>query len=233
MKRCCCVAAAVALGLCNTVLGLNYLGPPTTRIKQGQWYIGASYADSKQDIEFDTDIELDDLEQKATLGRVGVGLATDRLEVFGLFGMTELEQYNFETDDELLLGAGFRVTMQLDKVNNLDWGITGQVTYSKFEDQSIVITTPTDYELALAEVLFGAGPCWRPGPWMLYGGVLVQWITGDMDTTVLGDFDVNEQSLVGAYLGGGVDLGEHWTVAVEGQATPDAYGVAAGVQLQF
>ena len=228
-----CVAAILALGLCSNVLALNYLGPPTTRMKAGQWFIGASYADSEQDIEFDTDIEFDDVDQNATVGRVGVGLATDRLEIFGLFGMTELERDLFETDDEFLVGGGFRVTMQLDKKNNLDIGVVGQVTYSKFEDESIIFLTPTDYELSLAEILFGAGPCWRPGPWLVYGGVLIQWIEGNLDTIAAGRSDVNQESLVGAYLGGGVDLAEHWMITAEGQATPDAYGVAAGVQLRF
>lgn len=232
MKRL-CISSIFALGMCGNVLALNYLGPPASHLRQGQWYVGMNYADSKQDIEFDTDIEFDDMDQSSILGRIGVGLATDRLEIFALVGMTELDQYYFDTSDELLLGGGFRATMQLDKVNNLDFGVVGQVTYTKSDDSDVVLLVPTDYELAVAEVLFGAGPCWHPGPWMVYGGVLIHWIDGNLDTTLVGSYDINQQSLVGAYLGGGVELDERWVITAEGQATPDAYGVAAGIQLQF
>jgi hypothetical protein len=234
------IVIIMVLGMANSALGLNYLGPPTTRLRTGQWYVGASYSDSRQDIEFsadDTDTDIKDWDQSSTLGRIGVGLADNILEIFGLVGMTELEQgespYLFQTDDELLLGGGFRATMYMGEGNNLDWGIAGQVTYTKFEGDSVVLKTRTDYELSALEFLVGIGPCWRPDPWLLYGGLLVHFITGDIDTTRVGSYDISQESAAGIYMGGGVELAKHVMLTAEGQATPDSYGWAIAAGYEF
>jgi hypothetical protein len=230
------IIVIMVLGMANCALGLNYLGPPTSHLRSGQWYIGGSYANSKQDIEFtdDTDIDLEDFEQSVTMGRIGVGLADNILEIYGLVGMTQMEQGDrFETNDELLLGGGFRATMYMGEENHLDWGIAGQVVYSKFEDNSVILGTRTDYEMSVAEFLIGIGPCWRPDPFLLYGGALVHFIAGDIDTRKVGSYDIREESTAGIYLGGGVDIEKHLAITAEGQLTPDSLGWSVAATYQF
>jgi hypothetical protein len=123
--------------------------------------------------------------------------------------------------------------MQLDKVTNLDGGIVGQATYLKTEDSGIVLRTPTGFELSVAEFELGIGPCWRPGPGILYGGALIHWIDGSIDTDRIGDYDISEESIFGIYIGGGVELPKHLMVTAEVQATPDALGWGIGAQWRF
>jgi hypothetical protein len=232
------IAVILALGLCGDVLALNFVGPPTTRIRQGQWYVGVSYGEGEQDAELSIegmpDTEVLDIESRLLLGRVGVGLATDRFEVFGLIGMANAEWDGVDSDDEFAMGAGFRTTMYLDKTNDLDWGIVGQFVYHKSEEDLS--------ELSIADIEFGIGPCWRPGPWMLYGGALIHVIDGEEEVASMGEddirvegetFDIRQESWLGVYLGGGVDLAEHWMLTGELQATPDAFGWAIGTQWTF
>ncbi|MGE5296912.1 MAG: hypothetical protein ACM3VT_18985 [Solirubrobacterales bacterium] len=237
MKKC-CFAAALAFGLCANVFGMNYVGPPTTRTAQGQWYVGISYADGEQDVELSeegvSDVEVMDIDSRIVLGRVGVGLATDRLEIFGLGGMANMEWEGVDSDDEEAFGAGFRATMYLDKKTNLDYGIVGQFVYHKSEDSLS--------ELSITDAQFGIGPCWRPEPFMVYGGALIHIIDGDLEIATVGEgdmrvegetLDIEQESWLGVYLGGGVDLLECWTVTGEIQATPDAFAWAIATELRF
>lgn len=232
------LSAVVVLGLCVNVLAMNYVGPPTTRIRQGQWYVGISYADGEQDIELSEDgvpdVELTDVDSRIVLGHVGVGLTTDRLEIFGLGGVADTEWEGFESNDDEVFGAGFRATMYLDKQSNLDWGIVGQFIYHKSEDSLS--------ELSITDAQFGIGPCWRPGPCMVYGGALIHIIDGDLEIATIGEggvhvegetIDIEQESLLGVYFGGGVDIAKHWNVSAEIQATPDAWAWAIATELRI
>jgi len=229
MKRY-CVATILTLGVCGHALALNYLGPPTTQMRAGQWAVGASYSYSTQDLDLG-EFDLENAHQDSVLGRVTVGLVTSRLEISGLAGVADIDQSEFDTGNQLQVGGAFRLTMW--EGGDLDWGIVGQGTYLRAEETGTVLGSRTDYELGLGELQFGLGPCWRPNWGIVYGGAMLHWIMGSMDTTGLDDFDVREQSVLGAYLGGGFDLDRHWTLTAEIQATPDAFGWATAVQLRF
>ncbi len=234
------ICAAAILSLTSTAMALNHIGPTTTRLQQGQWYVGASYSDAEQDVDFgnilsDHDVEIQDLDTRLILGRVGVGLATDRLEIFGMAGSAEAEwEQGIDIDPDVAMGAGFRATMYLDRQNNLDWGIVGQFLYHNSDDYL--------YELSIVDCEFGFGPCWRPGPCMLYGGVMIHILDGELDTASIGDdgyrvedehIDLEQESWLGIYIGAGVTLAEHVTLMGETQATSDAFGWSAGLQLSF
>jgi hypothetical protein len=171
------------------------------------------------------------LDEESVLGRVAVGIADERMEVFGLFGAANLEQDGFQTDDQFLVGFGTRITASLG--DDLDWGVVAQFTWFTDEDTDTLDGVPTDYELDLIDFQIGFGPCWRPGPFILYGGPMIQWIEGDIETAAFGDFDINVESWFGGYVGGGIELAEHLSVTGEVQGTPDAWAWAASVQLRF
>lgn len=223
---------ATVLSLSSSAMALNYIGPPTTWLHAGQWAAGVSYSQSEQDLTLNGRSIFDDVEWDSTIGRVAVGLVTSRLEISGLIGGTSVERdEGFDTGDRLLAGGGFRVTMF--EGGDLDWGIVGQGTYMSVERSGTVLSTPTRYDLDLGELQFGLGPCWRPGWGVVYGGALLQWVIGTLDTPAPGNFDVREKSAVGAYVGAGFEVESHWTLTAELQATPDAFGWGAGVQLRF
>lgn len=226
-----CIATILALGLCSNALALTYLGPPTTNMKAGQWAGGVSYADGEQDIELGSNLQLEDLKEETVLGRVAAGVVDRRWEVFGLFGAVDAEQDYFNPDDEFLIGFGTRITTNVG--DKLDWGVVGQVTWFTSEDTGTFAGIPTPYELDLFDIQVGLGPCWRPGPFILYGGPMIQWIEGDLDTTYAGNFDVNAESWFGVYIGGGVELEQHLSITGEVQATGDATLWAVCAQWRF
>ncbi len=227
------VTLTIGLGLlvASPALGLTYLGTPTTILKTGEWAVGASYADSRQDVELEGGIDLEDVEEESTLANVAVGLADERMELFGLFGAVNLEQDGIESNGRFLVGFGTRITMY--EGGDLDWGAVGQFTWFTNDDTRPIDGVATEIELNVFDVQVGLGPCWRPGPFILYGGPMFQWITGDVDTDTFGRFDVEVDSNVGGYIGGGVELAKHLSIIGEGQGTPDANTWAVSVQWRF
>jgi hypothetical protein len=220
------IAAVLALGVCGNALALNYIGPPTTRMEAGQWAVGASFSHSLQDIKYDGH-RFDNAEQDVVVGRVAVGLVTSRLEISGLAGAADFEGGSLDTDYTFLLGGAFRATLW--KGQNLDWGVVGQGTFMSTEDTG----SRTVDELKLGEVLFGLGPCWRPDWGIVYGGALVHVITGTLKTVADEEYDLEQDSPFGAYLGGGIELERHLMATAEVQATPDAYGWGVGLLWRF
>jgi len=225
------LAIGVGLLVASPALGLTYLGTPTTVLKTGEWAVGASYADGRQDVELEGSIDLEHVKEKSTLGHVAVGLADERMELFGLFGAFDLERDKVESNGRFLVGFGTRITMY--EGGDLDWGAVGQFTWFTSEDTMFVDGVATDVELNVFDIQVGLGPCWRPGPFILYGGPMIQWITGDVDTDAFGDFDVKAESSFGGYIGGGVELAKHLSVTGEVQGTPDASAWAVSVQWRF
>jgi len=227
------VALTIGLSLlvASPALGLTYLGTPTTNMKAGQVAGGASYADSRQDVELEGGIDIEDVDEESTLGRLAIGIFDERMEIFGLFGAAELGKDDIETDEDFFFGFGTRITTNLG--DDLDWGIVGQFTWFNNEDDADINGVLTPYDLNVIDVQVAFGPCWRPGPFIAYGGPMFQWITGDVESPILGKRDVNAESLFGGYVGGGIELAEHLSVTGEVQATPDAHAWAVSVQWRF
>jgi len=230
MKRL-CLTVVLGLFLASPALGLTYLGTPTTILKTGEWAIGASYAKSEQDLELGGDLQIEDLEEESVLGRVAVGIADERMEIFGLFGVVDVEQGTSQMNGEFLVGFGTRITTNLG--DDLDWGIVGQFTWFTREDVGNIAGVWTPFELDLLDIQVGLGPCWRPGPFILYGGPMIQLIEGDIEADALGDFDVNAESLLGGYIGGGIELAKHLSITGEAQGTADAWALAASIMWRF
>jgi hypothetical protein len=218
MKKTVCLIVLCATG---SALALGPLGPTTTTMRQGQWEIGAAYVYSEQDLEFETGDEIDNMELQSVLGRVAVGLFTDRLELFGLIGASESD--DLDTDTEVAFGGGLRLTTNSGK--ELTWGVVAQVIHYDFDISG--------GDLRLNEVQVALGPTWRRDGIMIYGGPMVQVLFGTYDRDLGSDIDVDEDALWGGYLGGGVELLEHLTLNVEGQLTTDSHAIAAGVNWRF
>jgi hypothetical protein len=218
MKKTACLIVLCATG---SVLALGPVGPTTTTMRQGQWEIGAAYTYSEQDIEFEGDSEVENAELETVLGRVAVGVATDRVELFGLVGAADSD--DFDTDTEVAFGGGLRVTTNSGE--ELTWGIVAQVIHYDFD--------VTGGDLTLNEVQIALGPTWRRDGLMIYGGPLIQVLFGEFDRNIGVDSDVDEDTLWGGYVGGGVELVEHLTLNVEGQLTTESYAVSGGLNWRF
>ncbi len=211
----------IVLSLTGTALALGPMGPPTTTMRQGQWEVGGTYTDGELDIEFEDGAEIEDADMRSALARVAVGLATNRLELYGLGGWAELEDEG--TDNNIVVGIGTRLTATSEE--ELNWGLMAQILRYEFDARG--------EELTLYEIQVGLGPCWRPGNFILYGGPMLQFVTGNSDSDLGGDVDIEEDTLFGAYIGAGAELWEHVIVNVEGQVTTDSGAISAGLAWRF
>lgn len=219
MKKAACLIVLCATG---SALALGPLGPTTTTMRQGQWEIGFAYTEGEQDIELDDGSEIEDAELKSSLGRVAVGLATNRAELFGLFGLAEYEQEH--SDPDLAVGVGARITATSEE--ELNWGIVAQIVRYEFDLNNT--------ELRLNEIQVGIGPTWRPCRcFVLYGGPMLHFLFGKFDNDLTADNDIEEDTFFGGYLGVGAELIEHLTVNVEGQVTTDSRAISAGLAWRF
>jgi hypothetical protein len=202
----------LSLFIAGHALGLSYLGTPTASLQSGQWAVGVDYGYSSQNLRGDG-VNLNDTKWQTGLATVDVGLDANRAEIFGRVGVADAEWEGADWDFTPAVGFGGRVTTNLNET--LSWGVAGQVLW--WQDQ--------DSRTSLYDIQGAFGPCWRQGKVQLYGGPMLHFVTSN--------FDIKETSSVGAYIGGGYDLAPSWTVSAEGQWTPDAHGLAIGLQRRF
>lgn len=218
MKKAVCV---IVLSISGSALALGPLGPPTTNMRLGQWEVGGLYTASEQDLELEDGSEISDAELNSVLVRGAVGLATNRMELYGLAGWAEYE--NEGSDNNFAVGIGTRITALKGK--KLDWGIVAQFIRYEFDLR--------DVDLNVSEFQVGIGPCWRPGNCMLYGGPMLHFLTGDFDSDAGADVDIEEDAWFGGYIGFGTQLVEHLTVNVEAQVTTESRGGSVGLAWRF
>ena len=215
------VMCLIVLSVTGSALALTPLGPTTTTLRQGQWEFGAAYTNSEQDVAFEEGPKVDDAELESVLGRITVGLATNRAELFLLAGASNSD--DLDTRTQFAVGIGTRVTT--NSGDELTWGFVAEALRYKFNlDVG---------DLQLYEVQLGVGPTWRAGDFMLYGGPMVQFLFGHIDNDFGGDIDVDQDVYFGGYIGAGLTLFEHLTANVEGQLTTDSQGVSAGLNWRF
>ena len=89
-------------------------------------------------------------------------------------------------------------------------------------------------ELDLYEIQIAAGSTYSFDRFHLYGGPFLHFLRGEEDSSMFNThFDVEEDSIFGAYVGLRTDLTDSVGLDLELQATPDAYAVALGLPWRF
>ncbi len=216
------LTALLVVCLSGTALALTPMGPPTTVLKQGQFEVGGVFGWSENEIDFSSPLgEVDDLEFNTVLFRPAVGIASDRVEVFGLVGCSE-----FEDADATALGFGLRITTNLE--DQLSWGLVGQIVWFEDDERMWIDGFYGDTDLDFYEAQIGFGACWRYDIFVLYGGPFLRFIDGELTNTL----DMEQSKWIGGFVGGGFDLGPASAI-VEVQATQGDVGVGVNVALRF
>ena len=206
----------------GTASALTPIGPPTTVLKQGQFEVGGVVGWSENEVDFSGPVgEVDNLEFDTILFRPAVGIASDRMEVFGLLGCGE-----FEDADDTAIGFGLRLTTNLEE--QLSWGLVGQIVWFEDDERMRIDGLYGDTDLNFYEAQIGVGPCWRYDIFVLYGGPFLRFIDGQLSRTI----DMEQSEWIGAFIGGGLDLGPANAV-VEVQGTQHDIGVGVNVALRF
>ncbi len=207
----------------SDVCAMTFIGPPAVEMEVGQWSVGGAFCYSEQDIEVSPDETLlREVEIETRLVRVGVGVVTDRVELFGLLGGFSDDEGEFHGKPSAAVGGGLRATITPGE--RVAWGTVAQVVYADL-----------DY-LEIADVQIAFGACSRRGPFRLYGGPFIHLIDGTLTGRFRGERyngDLQQDSAIGAYIGGGIDLWEHLTALVEGQWTGGGNGAAFSVAWRF
>lgn len=162
------------------------------------------------------------------------------IEIYGLLGGARGE---LEDESEEGFSGGFGTKVTVWKKDAWSWGALAQFTATKFEfdDRGLVedIFVSGDVDLTLYEIQIATGPVWQINKCVsVYGGPFLHFITGSAEGTISidgtefdGSADLEQDSVVGNFIGTQVKLLENLKASAEFQATGSGYGI--GGQLVF
>jgi hypothetical protein len=259
---CLTIAFAVA-GLCNSAaFAFDPMGPPTAGQRGlGRAGIGVEYVWSEMDIEAEGISSLDILTDTVENFKVGktyanLGLGTsDGSEIFLRVGIGEADPdrggnaeniggYLGKSDECFLLGGGAKFT--LCKNENISWGLLTQMSWTEFDfDQRTSTinghsaTLSTDAEFI--EVQIAVGPTLEIGDALsVYGGPFLHFVGGklELDGTIDGSdsevtSDLEQESILGGYVGLQLDLSKNMDMSVELQGTGAGYALGASLRYKY
>ena len=207
------ITIAVLFG--SPAWALTFMGPPASDVKQGELFLGFDYSNSEVDFEFRGNTQngvLANVDRDLYLGRAGIGLI-DGLEVFGRFGVGEIE----DLGNESVWGFGSRVTF-IEK-DDISWGALFQLMSLSADETGNLGGGTLDGDFDVYEYQFAIGPTFDN---TVYFGPFVHFIEGDADLAGAGSVDIEQESEFGLYIGVMWELGNETSLNIEFQGTDDA-----------
>lgn len=231
--------------LSSASLAIDFMGPPTAELNEGQWSFGFLYSSSERDLEvegFGINAPLDDVETTRYFANLGYGL-TDWWE-FGLrlgVAESEIDDIDFNGGTDFAIGWGTKITFASDE--NIDWGALFQASWSQGDEsynydfsEYGLGTGKFNIDIDAYEIQMAVGPTIKMEGCTLYGGPFVYLVYGDLDAKALGvtvNFDIEEDSAVGGYIGAAFDLAENTTLSVEYAAIDGGSAIGALIGWKF
>ena len=210
--------AVVTFLFCGRARALTRMGTPTAGREQGQWAIVPEFAYSENDVERDSGQRDRTIEITTLLARFAYGLEDD-MELFVRGGTGGGSSWI-----PITLGAGAKWTFLPDA--ELPLGLLCQIHW--------LPGTTFASELDLYEIQIATGPSYSFDRFCLYGGPFLHFLRGEEDSHVFRQhFDLEEESVFGAYAGIRTDLTENLGLDLEFQVTADAYCAAVGLPWRF
>ena len=261
MKR----AIAVTIGLmlmCTQVLAFDYMGPPTSRLKDaGKFSVAGEYFWSEMEIDADGLSELDlisdtitDYEIEKITGNIALGMGRGS-ELFFRFGVAEADPDNNNdwgsipknigsSDEVLVLGGGAKWTLYDNA--GFGWGLLAQMSWSEydFDGKSYSVgahSVTLSPEFEIVEVQIATGPTVDLNESItFFGGPFLYFINGDADFegTIDGSqssisADLDQESILGGYVGVELELGQNAVVSFEVQGTSGSSGMGGQLVWKF
>ncbi|MGB2862279.1 MAG: hypothetical protein WBC05_03050 [Sedimentisphaerales bacterium] len=261
MKRLIIVTIGVML-MSTQVLAFDLMGPTTSRLKDsGKTSVGAEYFWGSMDIDADgipelglisdtiKDVDFDKISANFALG-MGRGS-----EIFLRLGVAEAEPdkgdnrdnvagYIGSSDECFFIGGGAKWTLYEEA--NFGWGLLTQVSWADFDfDQQIYsiggynVNFSTDVEIV--EVQISTGPTLKlTKDLTFFGGPFLHFLNGDMELKGSIDglsgsisTDLDQESLLGGYIGAELGLGQNAIISFEVQGTSGNYGMGGQLVWKF
>ena len=222
MKR--AIIIAVLFG--SPAWALTYMGSPSSNVKQGELLLGFDYSNGQVDYEFSNDTVrgvLDNVDSDFYMGRAGIGVF-DGLEVFGRFGVSEIE----DLGNEFAWGVGTKATF-IEK-DDVSWGALFQLTSINTDDTGYLGGGTLDGDFDIYEYQLAIGPTFHD---TVYFGPFFHFIDGDADLRNFGSVDIEQDSEFGIFVGIMWELGNNTNLNIEFQGTDDAKMGAIGLVHRF
>ena len=261
MRRLNIVMIAAVL-MSTPVLAFDLMGPPMSRLKDsGKFSIGGEYFWSSMEIDADdisaldlTSDTIDDFEIDKTTANLALGMGRGS-EIFFRFGVTDADpdgkddwggipDYMGNSDEVLVLGGGAKWTLYEDA--NFGWGLLTQVSWAEYDfdgrsysvgDYDVTLSP----ELEIVEVQIATGPALKLNKDItIFGGPFLYFLNGDADFegTIDGSeaaisADLDQESLLGGYIGAELGLGRNAAISFEVQATNGSSGMGGQFVWKF
>ena len=196
--------------LCTQAFALNFMGPPTAELNQGQYSVGYNYSYSVQDLdktEQDWFLENDGVITSRGQGElriedfsvqrhyVGVSTGfTDWWELYARIGLSDTKAdihwlgvdskagYNF--DNDFAWGWGTKITFR--KSDKIAWGASLHMNWLDTSTSKTGNISGTGYwkdtvSIDTYDTLLAVGPTVDMGGWKLYGGLFYYSLDGDYE----------------------------------------------------
>lgn len=252
----------VAMLMCSQAFAFDVMGPTTSRHKDsGQFSAGAEYFWSSMEIDADEISELgltsdtiDDFEISKTTGNLALGMGRGS-EFFFRFGVADADPDNNSdlggipgnmgsSDEVLVLGGGAKWTLYQE--DGFGWGLIAQMSWAEydFDGKSYSVgahSVTLSPEFEIFEVQIATGPTFDLNEDItFFGGPFLYFLNGDadFDGTIDGSAatistGLDQESLLGGYVGAELDVGQNAVVSFEVQATSGSYGMGGQVVWKF
>lgn len=261
MKRRIIVTMGVML-LGTQAFAFDYMGPTTSRLKNsGQFSVAGEYFWSEMEIDADGLPDLDltsdtitDYEIEKVTGNMALGMGRGS-ELFFRFGVAETDPDNNNdwggipnnagsSDEALVLGGGAKWTLYDGA--GFGWGLLTQVSWSEydFDGRSYSVgahSVTLSSEFEIFEVQIATGPTLELNEAVtFFGGPFLYFLNGDADfegtidgspSTISADLD--QESLLGGYIGAELELGRNAVISFEVQATSGSSGMGGQLVWKF
>lgn len=194
--------------LCTQAFALNFMGPPTAELNQGQWSVGYNYSYSRQDLDKtrqdwfmindgvvtstgEGEMRIEDLSIQRHYASINYGF-TDWWEIYARLGLSEVKGdihwliedtesgYNF--DNDFAWGWGTKLTFK--KSDTIAWGASLQMNWldtSVSKTENLSGSGSDDVTIDTYDMLLAVGPTVDMGGWKLYGGLFYYSLSGDYE----------------------------------------------------
>ena len=220
------------------------------KLGAGRWieYLDGAFNDAGNAVSF----TLKDFQSSRIYANLGYGI-TDNLDVFVRLGGTDAQfgdsiwqdHEEFDSGAQMAIGGGVRVTFYEE--GNLKLGALLQAGWAEYDGQLKAPhwTSGDSVEMDITEIQVAVGAtCRLTDQLSIYGGPFFHFVDGDLDDrfsewidegllTSHYSWSVQEDSILGAYIGAQVDLADNCCVNVECQFTSAAEAVAVGLLWKF